>query len=1068
MEEKQFKYYAFISYCSADEKWAKWLHRHLENYHIPTRLCSEYPTLPKKIRPVFWYKVDLSGTKLKSSLDKELEASNYLIVVCSPESAKSDWVNDEVISFINKHSGHRIIPVIVAGEPKSGNPRTECFPPALRNLPREDELRGISIPQAGKYRALVDIVATMFNVRFDSLWQRHRRRQLRNRIIGTILGFMVLLCGIFAFNYFRTSRSYFANYELCLGMPVGIDPLKKSELKTKTHFYVFESSRGKLRRVYLSNPFGHPLDESSSWAQLRTAILDLAYEGDRLSSITYSDASGNPQYKFVYSDDYRRADIKDIESGDAASMFKSSSSTFESMVGTGTFDLNNVFNSTKSQVARYVYDYDPDGYIATIHFKRYNGSNETGYDDNGICGIEYVRDASHRVTQKRYLDENGEYMADKMGCAGVEYAYNDHSDIVYERFFDLDGNNQLCDMGYAISRMDYNLPDGTLLEESHFGTDNKPIMTLANYHRSLLKIKGDTAITTYFDTDQQPTLFSFPQRNYGLFHMSKNVFDKNGMPVELAFFGTDSMPCYDMIRAHKFLFEYDDQGRCTKNIVLNPDGERQLNLYGISELCISYADNSNNPATIEYFRRPGVRANIYNVSRRTFGYSGNKIVRSSIFDSNDLPTTSALNLGVPTVLLDYDDFGNVSDIWLKDAAGTTQAFPDTYASHAKASYSNGNCVKLEYFDKHGRPATIPPGYSAITMEYDKRGRRTATEYLDTLGHPVVLPNLQYARMESVFDPQGHEIEQRTFDENGNPTIGFDGWAVKKQHYNDYLVTRIESYGVNGEPTLAKNSGAHAKEMKYDASRRLISEKYLGLHNEPIMNDEGIHERRIAYNSQGLVTEISTFGTNGRPVKSTKNFHKRVNEYDSRYNLVAEKYFDTAGRLTENTELGFAYGVSEFSPSGQLLSIRVYGPDSQPAENNNGVHMVLNSYTPAGDQVLWSFLDKNFRPVPDTLGNNFFAVMYNIYDDEGNFRGAACYGTDFIEYRAALPLIENGKQQGLLWRENLLETKLTLPDGTERTLDRYSDSPYDRALVARLDSLSDALRDEAKRIIEQSH
>ena len=117
---KRYKppYYAFISYCGSDEKWAKWLHKKLEYCHIPSELCKEHPNLPKKIRPVFWYKQDLSGTKLRKSLHSELNESKYLIVICSPESAKAFWVNDEVQAFIAQGKGDKIIPFIVSGTPE--------------------------------------------------------------------------------------------------------------------------------------------------------------------------------------------------------------------------------------------------------------------------------------------------------------------------------------------------------------------------------------------------------------------------------------------------------------------------------------------------------------------------------------------------------------------------------------------------------------------------------------------------------------------------------------------------------------------------------------------------------------------------------------------------------------------------------------------------------------------------------------------------------------------------------------------------------------------------------------
>lgn len=195
------KYYAFISYNSADEKWAKWLQHSLEYYHVPSALCKEYSNLPKKIRPVFWYKQDLSGTKLKDALSKELENSKFLIVICSPDSAKSEWVNDEVQSFIKQGKGDKIIPFIVGGVPHAKNPNEECFPPALLGLKRDEEIRGIDIRRKeGKWHALVDVIATMFGIRFDELWQRHKKSQ-RRKIIISLLFLLAIISICIAWRY---------------------------------------------------------------------------------------------------------------------------------------------------------------------------------------------------------------------------------------------------------------------------------------------------------------------------------------------------------------------------------------------------------------------------------------------------------------------------------------------------------------------------------------------------------------------------------------------------------------------------------------------------------------------------------------------------------------------------------------------------------------------------------------------------------------------------------------------------------------------------------------------------
>ena len=200
--DKQNNYYAFISYNSTDEKWAKWLHERLEHYHIPVSLCKQYKQLPKKIKPIFWYKADLNGTVLQKALQKELFVSRYLIVICSPNAAKSLWVNDEVQAFIDQGKLDYIIPFIVSGTPFANDINEECFPKALRELPREKILRGPDINDGGKKKALVNVISTMFDLPFDILWDRNRRYEYRKRaslsLIALLIG--VIMCGIWFIN----------------------------------------------------------------------------------------------------------------------------------------------------------------------------------------------------------------------------------------------------------------------------------------------------------------------------------------------------------------------------------------------------------------------------------------------------------------------------------------------------------------------------------------------------------------------------------------------------------------------------------------------------------------------------------------------------------------------------------------------------------------------------------------------------------------------------------------------------------------------------------------------------
>ena len=53
-------------------------------------------------------------------------------MVCSPHAAQSRWVNREIEIFCNLDRKKQILPLIIDGEPGTGD-SWECFPPALKN-----------------------------------------------------------------------------------------------------------------------------------------------------------------------------------------------------------------------------------------------------------------------------------------------------------------------------------------------------------------------------------------------------------------------------------------------------------------------------------------------------------------------------------------------------------------------------------------------------------------------------------------------------------------------------------------------------------------------------------------------------------------------------------------------------------------------------------------------------------------------------------------------------------------------------------------------------------------------
>ena len=72
--------------------------------------------VPKALRPIFRDREDFSaGHSLTAQTLAALEASQFLIVICSPNAAQSKYVDEEIRRFKAMGRGDRVIPVIVDG-----------------------------------------------------------------------------------------------------------------------------------------------------------------------------------------------------------------------------------------------------------------------------------------------------------------------------------------------------------------------------------------------------------------------------------------------------------------------------------------------------------------------------------------------------------------------------------------------------------------------------------------------------------------------------------------------------------------------------------------------------------------------------------------------------------------------------------------------------------------------------------------------------------------------------------------------------------------------------------------
>ena len=188
----QFNFFAFISYSSKDTAWGKKLQKKLEHYRMPATLCHERGWKRKPMDPVFFAPTDIQPGGLTEEIQERLRTSQHLIVICSPNSAQSEWVGKEIAFFHSLGRTKNIHFFIVEGTPHGSSKETQCINPIVKELGLP-EILGANIhekiyrwPWLNKERAYVQLISKLLGVEYDAIWQRHKRLMVRKAILWAI------------------------------------------------------------------------------------------------------------------------------------------------------------------------------------------------------------------------------------------------------------------------------------------------------------------------------------------------------------------------------------------------------------------------------------------------------------------------------------------------------------------------------------------------------------------------------------------------------------------------------------------------------------------------------------------------------------------------------------------------------------------------------------------------------------------------------------------------------------------------------------------------------------------
>ena len=199
--ETYTEYDAFISYKHGpvDSAVAKRLQQKLEHFQEPILARGLFHRKSeRRIRRVFLDDGELSAcAAFASHIRQALEHSRWLIIICSPETRTSPWVNLEIETFLEFHDRSHILAVMTSGEP------LDIFPQAFigaSGIPDEmlaadargENLREVLHKLSGD--VLLRVAAPLLGLDYDDLKQRHRVYRLQRFMLAAVVCLAAISC----------------------------------------------------------------------------------------------------------------------------------------------------------------------------------------------------------------------------------------------------------------------------------------------------------------------------------------------------------------------------------------------------------------------------------------------------------------------------------------------------------------------------------------------------------------------------------------------------------------------------------------------------------------------------------------------------------------------------------------------------------------------------------------------------------------------------------------------------------------------------------------------------------
>jgi len=332
----------------------------------------------------------------------------------------------------------------------------------------------------------------------------------------------------------------------------------------------------------------------------------------------------------------------------------------------------------------------------------------------------------------------------------------------------------------------------------------------------------------------------------------------------------------------------------------------------------------------------------------------------------------------------------VSGVKLRVNEMTYQKVPD-YDTHFIADNKHRH-IREDYYDLDGNVLTIPAGYTARDIDYDKKDNRNHEVYYDDNGDKVINES-GFCEIRREYDDNNRVTREEYYGPDGNLCLRKEGFAVTTIEYDGSGKPVTQKYFDTAGALMLNSSGYAIIHREYDETGRLISENYYGTDEKPIKLEAGQSGVRYSYYKDTWTqSEVRYCDEEGKPVMIQDGYSVIKRDFDKDDRMIKETYCDASEKVINRAD-GFAYTKYEYDENGSQTYVRYYDINDRPVNVSGTYSMIVCSYDGSNRLIREEYCNTG-----NELANNKDGYAYSVigYDKNGLKSSQTYYDTNNTE------------------------------------------------------------------------